>query len=872
MFRMIPLLIALALPLGAAEPAASPEDLLRQGLYQEEANRDYDKAAENYRAVIAAHDRQRALAASATFRLGEIARKKGDKPAAIEAFRTLVTRFPEQADMVRLSRENLTALGAALPEGPAAPPPTADPADEETKEIERLMQLAKNSPDLIDGADEKGWRPVHYAALRGQVRVVGHLLENKASPSAPTVNEGFTPLHIACIKGHLGVVKALLAAKVGLEDGVSQTAKLGMIGEGNLSQLLAGNQSRMLSWGSFTALDLAALAGRREIVRTLLAAGADCRLPRMRSNLADDYNFGRQEIVSPNMPKIDLTVPLLPVFVALGRDARIASDLIKAGAPLESADANPVPGALTVAAMRNPKLVSVLLEAGANPNGATPVTGDTPLHAAAAGGNTDAARALLEAGADVNASDTGGFAPLHFATSGEMAKLLVEKGADLSKKSAQGDTPLFYQVRNINRTAVIEELIKAGSKVDDPIRLLNGTSDDNRPSVLRFVVQDRVYLQSAAADAISLMIHDSESVAFGAAEVRPAAGSPVPEIGDVLWRYWRSDEDERKIKRFTVMRRTEKGGYEAVYQWEAKQGVAEGPKCPRLAWGDVVEIERENDPNKPAVRLWDSVKEPAERTMTIRLEGVEFKRRFCKPEDCWLRFRNGELPTASMRGRNAIPGTPSVPARDSRARGARGMPQPDPEMLAFPPRFVDSARLTVMRKGMEKPVGLEFSDNVRPFLLMDGDVIDCHLDSKKTEEMIARKTMWLLRDDFSFGIEIARFGGSVPQSVPRPGASNEYSRFLLSTDYSSARLIRAGGGTSGSFNLKEICAEYLDPATNRAALEGGVLRESLRKKLPKFAPSDILVLPALSEKAGKKDQEQAAAITAILEALWRSPE
>ena len=29
MFRTIPLLIALALPLGAAEPAASPEDLLR---------------------------------------------------------------------------------------------------------------------------------------------------------------------------------------------------------------------------------------------------------------------------------------------------------------------------------------------------------------------------------------------------------------------------------------------------------------------------------------------------------------------------------------------------------------------------------------------------------------------------------------------------------------------------------------------------------------------------------------------------------------------------------------------------------------------------------------------------------------------------
>ena len=64
MITRILLVLALGFsPVLAADP--SPEDLLRQGLFEEEANRDFDKAAEHYRAVIAAHDRQRALAASA---------------------------------------------------------------------------------------------------------------------------------------------------------------------------------------------------------------------------------------------------------------------------------------------------------------------------------------------------------------------------------------------------------------------------------------------------------------------------------------------------------------------------------------------------------------------------------------------------------------------------------------------------------------------------------------------------------------------------------------------------------------------------------------------------------------------------------------
>ncbi|RYD31516.1 MAG: hypothetical protein EOP85_22680, partial [Verrucomicrobiaceae bacterium] len=166
---------ALLVTTGLSEVQTAAEDLLRQGLFEEEANRDFDKAADRYRAVVAAHDKQRALAATATFRLGEIARKKNYKEAAAAAFRTVAERFPEQEDLARMSRENLSALGMELQDKPEqlGPDPFAEgpPEDPEVTEIERLKNIARNSPDLLDGATDIGWRPLHLAAANGQTKV-----------------------------------------------------------------------------------------------------------------------------------------------------------------------------------------------------------------------------------------------------------------------------------------------------------------------------------------------------------------------------------------------------------------------------------------------------------------------------------------------------------------------------------------------------------------------------------------------------------------------------------------------------------------------------------------------------------------------------
>ncbi|MCC6234528.1 MAG: tetratricopeptide repeat protein, partial [Verrucomicrobiales bacterium] len=111
--RTLACLLIWLLLLPALRAAETVEQSFQAALLAEEARRDLDAAIRGYEAVVAQVDAQRALAATAVFRLGECYRKVGRTTDAVAQYQRLLRDFPTEAALARLSRENLLVLGAA---------------------------------------------------------------------------------------------------------------------------------------------------------------------------------------------------------------------------------------------------------------------------------------------------------------------------------------------------------------------------------------------------------------------------------------------------------------------------------------------------------------------------------------------------------------------------------------------------------------------------------------------------------------------------------------------------------------------------------------------------------------------------------------
>ena len=85
---------------------------------------------------------------------------------------------------------------------------------------------------------------------------------------------------------------------------------------------------------------------------------------------------------------------------------------------------------------------------------------NTPLHAAVAGRHADVSVFLIERGADVNATDSGGHTPLHIAAeNGQLpvVEALLARGADPHAVDAEDKTPMSRAAAR-NHIAVVDAL------------------------------------------------------------------------------------------------------------------------------------------------------------------------------------------------------------------------------------------------------------------------------------------------------------------------------------------------------------------------------------------------------------------------------
>ncbi|CAM9200833.1 unnamed protein product [Hapterophycus canaliculatus] len=267
----------------------------------------------------------------------------------------------------------------------------------------------------------KGESPLHIAAARGVENVSKVLMHAGANPNLKD-HRGRTPLHVAAQEGHGGIVSDMLL-KGARPDAKDRTdlwqTPLHLAAAGGharcVSELLLGGASMdVLNIEGKTPLHLATLHNHVGVVEELCAAGCDLDLE-----------------AGDGLSALDLamqsgTIDAVRVLLAHSADVNTA-DLMDY-TPLHRLNA------LAAPSRDNGPVVRLLVEAGADIEAKAMSIQLTPLHLACIKhASAGTVRALLEAGANVNAISGNDSTPLLFACNQSNAasvEVLLHWGAD----------------------------------------------------------------------------------------------------------------------------------------------------------------------------------------------------------------------------------------------------------------------------------------------------------------------------------------------------------------------------------------------------------------------------------------------------------
>jgi ankyrin repeat protein len=306
----------------------------------------------------------------------------------------------------------------------AAPPSLVEAAMQGDKDAVRTM--LKQGVD-VNSAQGDGMTALHWAAQKGDIDLAKTLMYAGANVKAATRIGGYTPLLIAAKNGNAAMIETLAAGGADVNsatlNGATALMFASQAGNADAVKVLLTRGADVNAKEKIkgeTALMIASAYGRTDVIRALTAKGADLKATTKVMDLAA-FNKEEQERFAQFQQQ---------QAAANGRGGRGGAPEPPRGGRAFNPNAKP-------GIDRQYNYTELVAYWG----------GMAPLHFAARQGQIEAAKALLEAGADVNQRAVDDHStPIIIATLNgnfDLAKMLLENGADPNLTQHNGVTPLY---------------------------------------------------------------------------------------------------------------------------------------------------------------------------------------------------------------------------------------------------------------------------------------------------------------------------------------------------------------------------------------------------------------------------------------------
>jgi ankyrin repeat protein len=498
LFAAVVLLTAFPAPAATNDATAA----LQKGLFEEEANHNLGAAIQAYQSVVVQFDKDRKLAATAVFRLGECYRKQGNTNEANAQYQRVLREFADQPTFATLSRQNLAALGGAQPPPTVPAESTAAAAEAEAAswqaQLDRLERLSPEERGIVIQQDfpDPALNSLRVKLAEAKQRLVS--LQQVYAPQHPEVKRSAaevaqieeqikrqvdtnvnTTLIWLTNKLEVARAKAAILARgaggLAMSDAARQEQKRLLQEEVTLVEKKLQEQQNQVQVGRLTESDL--WPTQRDILqlkRRIAALDSDAaalaeqkRLAQEETRLVEKQIDIIQKRAAAGRPDPDQLWAAERDLLELKR--QIAA--LDAGVPVSLSPAGAAASPATSAEAEEVKRIRAMIKDSPDLiNAKASDTGLTPLGKAAEQGQLVVAQFLLANGADVESKNPKDRerTPLHYATDAghrAMVELLLNKGAKIGAADTGGVTALHLACERGFKN-LVEMLLDRGADIN----------------------------------------------------------------------------------------------------------------------------------------------------------------------------------------------------------------------------------------------------------------------------------------------------------------------------------------------------------------------------------------------------------------------